>query len=389
MSISKTFDPFTYFPANHPIIFRVSGTNSAEAQYRFIFRLEVGAESQKHKVTPRPTDANGRWDGSAHFRSFLDQDVVNIASVSDFQEAPWVDYEIIMDEEYRDGSGNLVENTGLNTFAGRMAFNAILSRNDILPGVFTLALWRLQNGGTNILMNFENRTTVQKNDLFWVHFTNLVGSIIKFQVIEYDAGGSVLSTTVTSFTPATEKANLAKLDLNDISFNSLTASIGIRFLNSIDSNISKEIILLVVDACTTYTAHKFVYLDKYGSYQSINFDLVSKENNRTNPKTFGKFIDAETETDQSRRLQRFYQDKTKTFTANSEVLEDGDIIRIEDLIDSIRVFLDVRNDDRFPDMNFAPVEILTNSFAPKKSENDELGIYSINWRFAYDEIAQQ
>ena len=88
MSISKTFDPFTYFPANHPIIFRVSGTNSAEAQYRFIFRLEVGAESQKHKVTPRPTDANGRWDGSAHFRSFLDQDVVNIASVSDFQEAP-------------------------------------------------------------------------------------------------------------------------------------------------------------------------------------------------------------------------------------------------------------------------------------------------------------
>lgn len=388
MSITKTFTPFTYFPVFHPIIMRVSGTNSGEDQYRFIFRLEVGAETRKMKVAPRPSDANGRIDIAQHLRDFLDQTVIDIASVSSFQEAPWVDYTVVMDEEFRDGAGVLIENANQNTFAGFTAFNAILNRNDILPGVFTLALWRLQNGGTNILLNMENRTTVQKDDLFWVHFTNLVGSLIKFRVIEYDAGGGVLVTTDTSFTPTTEKANLAKLDLGDIVFNAATKSIGIQFLNSVNAEISKEIIMLVEDPCTSYTAHKIVYLDGYGSYQSLNFDLRSDSTLAVTPKTFRQFIDAETETDQSRGVTRYFTDATETHTLNSDNTDDADIIRMRDLIKSDVVFLDVRNDPRFPDMEFAPIEITTRRLKPKKSENGELGQYDINFRFAFEEIAR-
>ncbi len=388
MSITKTFTPITYFPVHHPIIMRVAGTNSGENQYRFIFRLQVGAEERKMRVTPRPSDANGRIDISKHLRDFLDQDVIDISSVSSFQEAPWIDYTVVMDEEYRDGAGVLVENLNQNTFAGFTAFNAILNRNDVLPGVFTLALWRLQNGGTNILMNIENRTTVQKNDLFWVHFTNLVGALVKFRVIEYDAGGSPLVTTTTSFTPITEKANLAKLDLGDISFNALTKTVGITFLNTGDSEISKEIIMIVEEPCTTFTAHKLIYLDGYGSYQSLNFDLRSDSTLTVNAKTFRKFIDAETETDQSRGVTRYFIDSTETHTLNSNNSDDTEIIRLRDLIKSNRVFLDVRNDTRFPDMDFVPVEILTKTLKPKKSENAEIGQYSINFRFAFEEISR-
>ena len=293
-----------------------------------------------------------------------------------------------MDEEYRDGAGVLVENLNQNTFAGFTAFNAILNRNDVLPGVFTLALWRLQNGGTNILMNIENRTTVQKNDLFWVHFTNLVGALVKFRVIEYDAGGSPLVTTTTSFTPITEKANLAKLDLGDISFNALTKTVGITFLNTGDSEISKEIIMIVEEPCTTFTAHKLIYLDGYGSYQSLNFDLRSDSTLTVNAKTFRKFIDAETETDQSRGVTRYFIDSTETHVLNSNNSDDTEIIRLRDLIKSNRVFLDVRNDTRFTDMDFVPVEILTKTLKPKKSENAEIGQYSINFRFAFEEISR-
>ena len=107
-----------------------------------------------------------------------------------------------------------------------------------------------------------------------------------------------------------------------------------------------------------------------------------------NAKTFRKFIDDETETDQSRGVTRYFIDSTETHTLNSDNTDDADIIRMRDLIKSSVVFLDVRNDDRFPDMDFIPVEILTKTLKPKKSDNAEIGQYSINFRFAFEEISR-
>ena len=57
-----------------------------------------------------------------------------------------------------------------------------------------------------------------------------------------------------------------------------------------------------------------------------------------------------------------------------------------ELLRSDRVFVDLRNNSDFDNMDFAPIEILSNSFREKKSENSDLINYSFEIRFAYEQI---
>ena len=59
---------------------------------------------------------------------------------------------------------------------------------------------------------------------------------------------------------------------------------------------------------------------------------------------------------------------------------------LEDLFKSKRAFLDVRNDSNYPDVDFLPIEVISRNIAKQKQENNTAPQYSMQWRFAFEEV---
>jgi len=117
-------------------------------------------------------------------------------------------------------------------------------------------------------------------------------------------------------------------------------------------------------------------------------DGASNENYKLKSKTFRKFIDPLTDNELSRGVQRYFTDENLDFDLNTLITDDQGSSMVLNLIRSDRVFVDLRNDDNFPNVDFFPVEVLRNTFRPLKTENSELPQYTVKVRFAFEQISR-
>ena len=129
-------------------------------------------------------------------------------------------------------------------------------------------------------------------------------------------------------------------------------------------------------------------MDQFGSYIPINLDFASSSQLTVEKRTYRRRIDPLTDNSAMRGTTRYYTDANDTLTANTSLLNADDIIQVEDLIQSPNVFLDVRNNDNFDNIDFVPVEILTDSIQRFKPENQEIIQYSIQFRFAFEKTTR-
>jgi len=387
MAITQIETPQQYHPMRHPVVHIVDSNLKANDEFKYRFELQnfFFANDRVIKVSPRPGDGFGYIDLRRHVRDMINTALFNIKD-PDFQQAAFANYTVRIKEEYKDGAGNIVVTTG-TTLSSRTGLDLILGRSDYLT--FDEADYKLTNSTSRLMWNIENRLRVLKDDIFFIHFA--VGSLsqlVRFRITEYFNNGTTNEITIT-FTA--NRVTKRTLDLAaTLTDPDNTNRIEVFFENSGAVQNSEKKTLLIEDSCSIYRRHKIIYLDSKGSYNSLNFDQVSNDTTTVKPKVFRKFVDATTETDTTRALTRFFVDSEEVFTVNSAILSDKHNEMIRDLIKSTDVYLDVRNDDRFPgeDIDFVPIEILTRNHKSAKSENQELLQKPIQYRYAWEDVTR-
>lgn len=386
MAITVEEQPPLFHPLYHPVIWLLDSTLKSQDQFRYVIEIvpEAPGIARKIDISPRPGDGFGRQDLSQHLRDYVNQDILDIkqtgATLS--QKASRAFYSIKLFEKFKDGSGNEQIIAGA-TFLLQTGLNTIFNRNDWV--VYDQDKWRLTDSNSNLLWNIEDNVEVFKDDIFFIHVAALTG-VYDYVIEEHFANGTSLITTASiTFNVFTHWFRM------DLSVFLTDPDNAIKFCIKFQQaavDFSREYCVTLIDGCSRFTNLKFVYLDYLGSYNSINFDHISRKTDTSNPKTFKKFTDALVKEDVSRPLTRYFDDPTEVHTANTDYLTDEHNIMVSDLILSQRVYLDVRNNPDYPDMEFMPVEILTRTIQEAESENMDLAQFTINWRFSFDKIGR-
>lgn len=386
MAIAIISQPQVEHPIYHPVMWLLDSTLKGNDQFRYQIEIipEAPAVSRTVEISPRPGDGFGRQDLSQHLKDYLDQDILNIKQTGPTltQKSARTFYTIKLFEKYKDVSGNIIIVPGL-TIVDQVAFNSIFNRNDWL--IFLPDQWKLANDTSKLLWHVEDNVEVFKDDLFFVNV--LADSAVFDYVLEehFKNGTSNITTAAATLDKLT---NWVRFDLADLLTDPDNAiKFCIKFQQAAVDK-SREYCLTLIDGCSRYENLKFIYLDKYGSYNSINFNHISRMSTTAAPKTYKKYIDPLTEDDTSRPITRYFNNPTEVHTANTDYLTDEHNIMMADLINSPRVFLDVRNDPDNPNSKFFPVEILTKTIQEAKSENMDLAQFEILWRFSFDEIGR-
>ena len=383
MAITQETIPDRYHSAWHKVIYEMSSSIVANDEFKFVFVFTSALVNRSIKVSPRPGDAWGYLDARRHVQDMLNPQLFDIKE-TDVQAATYGDYSVRVNEEYKDGGGNIVTVNG--PIIKGEALNFILNRNDILT--YAEAKYQLLSSSSQFLWNIDNNLKVLKDDIFFIHFAIAsLAQTFRFYVKEYFKNG----TTNEFFTAvsATRRANLKTLDLNSVLTDpDNTTHIEVRSTDLLAADISETKTLVIEGNCSIYRRHRIIYLDAKGSYNSLNFDQVSHLDTKVTPKVYEKFINGASEVDTSRALTRYYVESEEVFTVNSTILTDKQMFA--DLIKSTDVWLDVRNDDRFPapEVEFLPIEIMTPQVRDEKSENGELLQKTIQYKYSFEDVTR-
>ena len=404
-------EPDTLMPIHSPMYYEVSSTLFNEKNFKIVFTITTST-TRVVKVSPRPVDNRVEFDISSHLKDYLNLDSFNPNSTVDVIAAPYVDYQVDIHEEYNDSITNSLVVGTATVMSLKTATNIVLNRSEYLN--YTEEKWiNNETEGvsfvdTDVLLNSGVNSSYYRDDIIWIHNSGLgilrplydihgtftpTYSVRHFRLSQYDKNGIELDSDTVSIGSTNSKNIFYKLDLSDTSLyniNSLTVKIGIQFIDpygGTDTPLTNNNKYNLLDTiCLPYQNFKLLYLDKLGSYNTINLGYKSNENVEIKKENFRKRINPLNDNDYNRGLQTHFIKYNDTYTLNTGNLNQDDMARFEDMLLSTRVFLDVRNnsDVRFNDMNYVPLIINTNSMRRFKSENQELAQYTVKCELAYE-----
>ena len=397
MAITISRQPATLQPIHSPMMFLISSTNTAEKNAKVVFSITVGSDNRRVKVSPRPIDGKFEFDISSHLRDYLDLDEFNPTAIltDNTDYSPHVNYQVVMWDEYISATtGSLVISTTIN-LPGLTATNIVLNRSQQLN--FSESKWINVKTNTttssNLALASGTRSTYLKDDVVWIHSVGLgFGLNRKFKLREYDKQGVLLVDHAYEDMSGTDICQFYKLDLSTYIFNANTYSLGFQFYE-VDVLPVGEVALtletrtnLIDVECSSWEKYRLVYLDKYGSYNTMSLNYKSTEDLDITKENYRSRIDSLTDRDSTRGLQNYFTMAKDVYTLNTGNLNADDMAKFEDLLLSTRVLLDVRtnSDVKFTDMDYVPLIINTNKMKRFKSENQELAQYTIECELAYD-----
>jgi len=385
MALTIITQPQTYHAAYHPVVFKVSSTLIGQDEFKYLFKIISTPFTRTIKVSPRPVDGQGYIDIRRHVQDILDAELFDIKEEFT-QEGTSAAYTMQIIEQYKDGSGNIIEETPVSV-SGLVGLNTIFNRNDYLT--YDESDYKLTGVNSKMLWSIENNLQILKDDLFFIHFTIPSASqFLRFVIEEFFANGTT-NTVLTTINA--DRVNIHTFDLAaKLTDPDNTVKVDVWFTLTDLTQVSEKRTFFLKDPCSIYRRHRIIYLDSKGSRSSLNFDQVSNQTTQVQPKTYQKFIDISQEDDTSRALTRFFVLSDEVFNVNSAILSDKHNSMIRELIKSTDVWLDVRNDDRFPssEVEFVPIEILTKNFKDSKSENQQLLQQQIQYRYAYEDVTR-
>lgn len=390
MAITVLNEPAEFTPIYHAVYFRLDSTLKGSTNFKYIFKITVGTITRKINVRPEPVNGYGVIDIQNHLKDFLNEDIFDITATN-FQDAARTEYVVKIDEEFIDGLGIPQTNVDAAGFTNKIAYNSRFSRNEYFGDLSKIEINTLPVGSGRMLLNIKPLTTVYMDDIFFIHFVGVNQFVYRphsLQIYELNNSGGLLATHyITGDLGAAFNSQLITMDLGQIAFNSLTKFIQFRIVDTDTNQVTTRLRLRIEPReCSTFEPTKLIYLDAKGSYNSLNFDGTIDRKINMKTKTFRKFINPLTDNPLSRGIQKYFIDSTEVLTLHSFVTEDNKNIMFEDLIKSPRVFMDLRNNAEFDNMDFAPVEILERRFKEMKTINGDLPEYEIDIRFAFEEV---
>jgi hypothetical protein len=366
-----------------------NNTNNIDFKYKVVIVLPAVPDRTLF-ISPRPTDSNLELDLQTHLRDYLDYDNFILPTGFNFTAAPHVEYSLQISETWKDSPLGQV-----TLIAGLKATNILLDRQEWLQ--FDPARWQIDPDGLGatgeLLINKPLGVPMFKDEYYHIHVVGIPDNTFMFAFIQqYDAGGLPVFPTYSNAAGASTvfaDAKFMRLDLSTMTFNPVATRIGIVIKDGLGNNLTVEKLFDVEDYdCTQYERWKLFYMDRLGSYNNISLDLISSSSMTMTPKTFRKRIDPLTDSSKKRAVTRYTQRKSEKFLLNTDYLTEVQAATLEDLLESPRVYRDVRNIDGWGATDFLPVEVLTKTLERYSYGKNDLPQYPIEVRYSHETMAR-
>lgn len=392
MAITVYQQPTKYHPVHVPTMLQAGSDNTNNIGFKYKVTIVRPAVADRTIwVSPRPVDSRLELDLSTHLRDYFDYDNFILPTGFNFTRAPYVDYDIVI-EEYWDGQLTVVS----VEIDGLIATNVLLNRQEWLS--FDANKYQIKENGVppilgEILLNKPSGVPMLKDEYYHIHVVGIpTSAYITILIQQYDAGGSPILPSFTysgGASTAFASASFAKIDLATMTFDSLTKSISMVLKDGTGNDVSKTAFFDIEDyECTSFERWKLFYMDKLGSYNNISFDLISTSSADIMPKTFRKRIDHTTDNSRRRAITRYTQRKNERYVLNTNYLTEAKAGNLEDLLESPRVFRDVRNIGGWGSGDFLPVEILTGKIERYSYGKNDMPQYSIELRYSHETLTR-
>lgn len=398
MSIVVYKQPADYQPIHTPCMLEAVSTNTAniDFKYKIVITVTGFALSRTLFISPRPVDSRLEVDLATHLRDYLNYDSFTLPFTATFESAPCVEYSVTIQENWQGTDQGSPISLGTKT-----ASNVLIDRQEWLQNISTnFDFFHIKEDGTiapggtypKILLNKPLGAPMYKDELYYLHVVGRTDfDPMRLRVIQYNAsGGFIISTdTVAPLSLTAKRAVFAKVDLSAIVFNAACVRIGLVIIDGINSETTEIGFFDVKDYdCTSWDRWKLFFLDKYGSYNNVSLDMISSSDFEVSAKTFRKRINALTDSSRQRAVIRYTQKTVTKFTLNTDILNESKAKVIEDLIQSSRVYRDVRSVDGWGNSDFLPVEIMTAKMKPFAPGANDLPQYAIEMKYAFENNAR-
>lgn len=398
MALAIIKQPADYQPIHTPNMLQAVSTNTNNVDFKYKVTIAVVgfALTRTLFISPRPVDSNLEVDLATHLRDFLNYDGFTLPFAATFAAAPYVEYTVTIRENW----GGVDQATTV-TLSSKTASNVLIDRQEWLQNAATdYNLFHIKEDGTmiigqpipKILLYKPLGAPMFKDELYYLHVVGRTDiDIMRLRVLQYNAAGVVVATTdtVAPIGLTGSRAVFAKLDLSAITFNAACKRIGLVIVDGVNSETTDIGIYDVVDyPCTNWERWKLFYMDKYGSYNNVSLDMISMSEFEVAAKTFRRRINPLTDNSRQRAVTRYTQSTDKKYTLNTDLLNEAKAKVIEDLIQSPRVYRDVRNVDGWGANDFLPVEIITAKIKPYSPGSNEMPQYAIEMKYAFEQNAR-
>lgn len=368
-----------------------TNTNQIDFKYKVTITVTGFALSRTLFISPRPVDSNLEIDLGTHLRDYLNYDDFTLPSAATFVKAPYVEYSVTIRENW-DG----VDQPTTVTLATKTASNVLMDRQEWLQNKVTdYDYFHIKEDGTitgtppRLLISKPLGVPMYKDEFYYIHVVGRTDlDLMQLRINQYDAAGNFVPPFINYTAPiglTSARAVFAKLDLSTITFQPQTTRIQVTVLDGLNNDTTESRFFDLEDyPCTQYDRWKLFYMDKYGSYNNISFGMISTSDFSVDPKTFRKRIDPLNDSSRQRGVTRYTQRTDQKFTLNTDLLDEVQSQMIQELLESPRVYRDVRNVDGWGSSDFLPIEILTKQIKPYAYGANDMPQYAIDVRYAFE-----
>lgn len=398
MALAVYQQPADYQPIHTPCMLEAVSTNTANTdfKYKVVMTITGVALPRTLYISPRPVDSRLEVDLGTHLRDYLDYDGFTLPFSATFETAPYVEYVVSIQENW----GGVDQGSPM-VLTTKTVSNVLIDRQEWLQNIATtFNRFHIKEDGTmipgqpipQILLNKPLGAPMFKDELYYLHVVGRTDfDAMRLRVLQYNAAGGVVGSidTVAPLSLTAKRAVFAKVDLSTITFSALCKRIGLVIVDGLNSETTDIGLFDVADYdCTPWERWKLFFMDKYGSYNNVSLDMISSSEFEVSAKTFRRRINPLTDSSRQRAVTRYTQSTDKKFTLNTDLLNEAKAKVIEDLIQSPRVYRDVRNVDGWGNSDFLPVEITTAKLKPYAPGANDMPQYAIEMKYAFENNAR-
>ena len=306
MSMIQEQAPQTYTPAYNDIIFVVSSTNVAQANFQYVCDLKLvddngsitfagGATSLRLKCPVDPTYSSGVFNIGKVIETYVSHDIGDAIYGSQKCPNSVVRVEAEFGEEYGPSSGVTVYAAIINTDTSHTTWNANFDFVDFKNYSKDNYVVTISTTGRKFLTSRVSSGTIQTSDNAWLYSMSAQNAALGAYVLEtWNSAGAFIARYQLNNnygTVTTSGTRMIRIPAGLNQFNQIPTADYQSGAKPVDVNVARYSIhwetgtgITNVDrqwytidtACTQHTRYRLHFLNKLGGFDSFTFKLASE-----------------------------------------------------------------------------------------------------------------
>lgn len=381
MAITIYDEPQLIAPAGNPFVFTFSSNQTAQPNFSFVVEVYLDAQLRLTQEVFRQFNTLGRIDVSEAVQSVLSNPPIS-TDIETPVTMPTVS--ITVYEKY--GTPPAVIIASSTNSSGISAFNAALEYPQWIA--FDYQDYDLNFTNDALFLTYfprSKRALCGNDENFYLGYYNSQGTSLEMIVALKDISGSTIISD--SYSVGTDEYNILNVGPQVIIANTTITQNNFDtcyyyeiYLRDIPTTIKTEVFKIYMDTeCKRYDTYRLHWLNKFGSFDSFTFSLVSTE--AANVQSYGYQRDpgvwdgtSYTYPLYAGQAINFAKTKTETLTLNSDwINQEIQQWLVKSLYDSPLVYLERENGTEFE-----PVKVTNSNYTLKQRRRDGLIQETVN-----------